>query len=311
MAAATLDPATFRATHPEFCDAARIRVPGLGPPPPTDGAAPFEGDFTVLGGVPKDPAAIPGMLKQGPEACGFYLSFRLSDRWGLYLKKPSLVALRDEFHRIIMRDLKGYMQTREGYAGASVDDLVGQMEYSLVLDFLVSHLRFHYAVDLAAAQLEVAERAPKYAPYQETYWTEMTNPPKDPRVIGVLEEALANFEAFRNYMNPNYTDAVAKVLEGALEESRASEWKAFFIGGRWGVEVASMLSRQPPGYRDVTKLCIRRTSVGATNYVRVMYMPDGQVRDARVKELSERIAGRAVEKSVLPEATPDPPIYFV
>src|SRR3990170_2300796 len=305
--AATIDVATFRTDHPEFCDAAKIRVPGIGTPPPNDDSVPFEGKVSVLAGVPKDPNTLPAMLKQGPEACGFYLSFRLSDRWGLYFRKGALVALKEEYHRIIMRDLKGYMAKPEGYAGVPIDQLVTQLEYSLVLDFLVSHLRFHLAVDLAAAQLEIAEGVPKYVPYQERQAAEIANPPKDPRAIGNLEEALANFEAFRNYMNPTYTDAIAKVVEGALEERNASEWKAFFIGGRWGVEVASMLSRQPPGYRDFTKLCIRRTSVGATNYVRVMYMPDPQMRDVKAKELSERIAGHVVEKSVFSEAVPDPP----
>ena len=112
-------------------------------------------------------------------------------------------------------------------------------------------------------------------------------------------------------MNPNYTDAISRMVEGALPESSASEWKSFFIGGRWGVEIASMLSRQPPGYRDITKLCIRRTSVGSTNYVRVMYMPDATARAAKVRELSERIAGHPVDGSVLPENPPEPPVFLL
>ncbi len=306
-----VDPATFRKEHPDYCDAAKLRAPGVGGVPPTAGAVAFEGVVSVLAAVPRDPNTLSGMLKSGPEACGFYLSFRLTDRWGLYFRKGSLVALKEEYHLIIMRDLRGYMAKPEGYAGVPIDELVNQLEYSLVLDFLVSHLRFHYAVDLAAAQLELAEGVPKYIPYQAAQAVEIANPPKDPRAIGNLEEALANFEAFRNYMNPSYTDAIAKVVEGALEERNASEWKAFFIGGRWGVEVASMLSRQPPGYRDFTKLCIRRTSVGATNYVRVMYMPDPQVRDAKVRELSERIASHPVDRSVFPEPAADPPAYLL
>lgn len=307
----TFDAAAFRADHPEFCNPRTVRVPGLGNPPPIDGAAAFDGELSAFAGVTKDPTTIPGLLKQGPETAGFYLSFRLSDRWGLYLKRASLVAIREEFDRIIMRDLKGYAQKQGGYEGTPVVELVRQMESSLALDFVVSHLRLHYAVDLAAANLELAEGSAKYAPYQEGYWREFTNPPKDPRVIANLEEALANFEAFRNYMNPTYTDAIARVVEDALPESSSSEWKAFFIGGRWGVEIANMLSRQPPGYRDVTKLCMRRTSVGATNYVRVMYLPDPQVRDQKARELSERIAGHPVEKSVLSEGIPDPPMHVL
>jgi len=305
------DAATFRAEHPEFCDPAKVRVPGLGPPPSTDGAVAFDGEATALAGVTKDPATLPGLLKQGPEAAGFYLSFRLANPWGIFLRRGAVVAIKEEFHRMIMRALKGYMDRAPGYEGAPVEALVDQMEFGLALDFLVTHLRFHHAVDVAAAQLELAEGQARYAPYQETYWREFANPPKDPRAIGNLEECLANFEAFRSYMNPNYNDAIAKIVESALEERNSSEWKAFFIGGRWGVEVANMLSRQPPGYRDITKLCIRRTSVGSTNYVRVMYMPDSDARDLRTNELSQRITGRTVEKSAIPETVPDPPMYLL
>jgi hypothetical protein len=203
------------------------------------------------------------------------------------------------------------MNPGPGATGASIAELLDRMYYSLALDFLVAHMRFHYTVDVAAAQLELADGVPRYAPYQETYWAEFANPPKDPRAIGNLEECLANFEAFRSFMNPNYTDAIAKLVEGSLEERNAQEWKAFFIGGRWAVEIATTLSRQPPGYRDVTKLCTRRTSVGSTNYVRVMYLPDPDARDQRAKELSKRLSGRDVDKTVLPEALPDPPIYFL
>jgi len=305
------DARTFRAEHPEFCDPAKIRVPGLGSAPPTDGAMPFDGAASALAGVLKDPGTLPGLLKLGPEAAGFYRSFRFGDPWGIFLRRGAVVAIKEEFHRMIMRALKGYMDRAPGYEGAPVEGLVDQMEFGLALDFLVSHLRFHHAVDVAAAQLELAEGEPKYAPYQETYWREFANPPKDPRAIGNLEECLANFEAFRSYMNPNYNDAIAKIVESALEERNSSEWKAFFIGGRWGVEVANMLSRQPSGYRDITKLCIRRTSVGSTNYVRVMYMPDADARDLRTKELSDRIAGRVVEKSAMPEGVPEPPMYLL
>ena len=51
--------------------------------------------------------------------------------------------------------------------------------------------------------------------------------------------------------------------------------------------------------------------MGATNYVRVMYMPDAQARDQRTKELSERIAGHPVEKSVIPETLADPPVHLL
>lgn len=311
MVTATFEPAAFRMSHSEFCDAARIRVPGVGALPSTVGAVAFDGDVSALAGVVKDGNTIPAMLKQGAEACAFYLSFRLSDRWGVFIRRAALVALKEEFARIILRDLKGYRDPAGDATKAAIDELLDGMYASLALDFLVAHMRFHHAVDLAAANVELAEGQSRYVPFQDASWEESRNPPKDPRAIGNLEECLANFEAFRGFMNPTYTDAIAKLVEGVIEERNAQEWKAFFIGGKWAVEIANMLSRQPPGYRDVTKLCIRRTSVGSTNYVRVMYLPDPDARSLRAREISARIAGREVEKSLLPDTVPDPPLYLL
>src|SRR3989304_380148 len=225
------DPATFRAEHPEWCDTAKVRVPGLGDLPPTDGATPFDGELALPMAQVKDPDTLPNMLKHGPEACGFYVSFRLSDRWGLFIKRPALVALKEEFARIILRALKGYTDPAAGATKASIDEVLERMYYGLALDFLTSHLRFHHAVDVAAAQVELDEGQARYAPYQDVYWKEFANPPKDPRAIGNLEECLANFEAFRSFMNPNYTDAISKIVEGSLEERNSQEGKGVFIGG--------------------------------------------------------------------------------
>src|SRR3989337_2406728 len=104
----SFDPNAFRAAHPEYCAPASVRVPGLGAPPPTAGASPFDGNLSPLAGIARDPDTLPGLLKHGPEAAGFYLSFRFGDPWGIFLRRARVVAIKEEFHRIIMRALKGY-----------------------------------------------------------------------------------------------------------------------------------------------------------------------------------------------------------
>src|SRR5712691_5598261 len=114
------DLAQFTSAHPEF-GGTGVRVPGYGQLPPRDGARPFELTAENLAGlrvdVPKDPNTLPNMLKMGPEAAAFYVSFRLvPDRWGIYVREGALRALKEEYHRIIWRDLGKY-------ADRNVDDV--------------------------------------------------------------------------------------------------------------------------------------------------------------------------------------------
>src|SRR3990172_11734426 len=166
------DARTFRAEHPEFCDPAKIRVPGLGSAPPTEGEMPFDGAASALAGVLKDPGTLPGLLKLGPEAAGFYRSFRFGDPWGIFLRRGAVVAIKEEFHRMIMRALKGHMDRAPGDEGGPVEGPVDQREFDVTVDILVSQLHFRHAVDGAAAQRELWEGERKYATYQETYWRE-------------------------------------------------------------------------------------------------------------------------------------------
>jgi GTPase len=117
----------------------------------------------------------------------------------------------------------------------------------------------------------------------------------NPEDVGNLEEALANLEAFRQYINPTYADGVAKLVEGRLDERNVNEWKAFFIGGRFAVEMANVLSRQPPGWKDFGKFLNRKTSVGATNYVRIQYSYNPEMLERGQVELSRRLSGRTAD----------------
>src|SRR5947208_15256837 len=99
------DLSRFAASHPEHCNPSVVRVPGLGTLPPLEGARPFELSAENLAAfrveTPKDPSTLPAMLKVGPEAVAFYVSFRLApEAWGVYIRQGGLRALKEAYHRI-------------------------------------------------------------------------------------------------------------------------------------------------------------------------------------------------------------------
>ncbi len=295
------DLSTFAVAFPQFCDPAGVRVPGHGTLPALDGARPFELTADNLAAyraeVPKDPNTLPNMLKIGPEAIAFYVSFRLApDRWGIYVREAGLRALKEEYHRIIWRDLGKY-------ADQPVEDVAEKVEYTLVLDYLLAHNRIHFLVDRVAARWEMESGQAKYSPYQAAWYAAPPKPVMQPEDVGNIEEALANVEAFRQYINPSYAEGVARLVEGRLDERNVNEWKAFFIGGRFGVEMANVFSRQPPGWKDFAKFLNRKTSVGSTNYVRIQYSYNPEALERGQKELARRLAG-------VPAVTPDTPNVF-
>ncbi len=305
------DLSAFAIAHPEFCDPKAVRVPGHGAVPSLEGARPFELTAEALSAyrveVPKDPATLPSMLMMGPEAVAFYVSFRLvPDRWGIYVREGALRVLKDEYHRIVWRDLGKY-------ADRNVDDVAEKVETTLVLDYLLAHNRIHFLVDRAAAEWEIQGGAAKYGPYQAKWYNPPPKPVLNPEDVGNLEEALANLEAFRQYINPTYAEGVAKLVEGRLDERNVNEWKAFFIGGRFAVEMANVLSRQPPGWKDFGKFLNRKTSVGATNYVRIQYSYNPEMLERGQVELSRRLSGGSPETPNLFKAeAPDfPNVYLL
>lgn len=280
----------FAAALPQFCDRAAVRVPGLESLPALEGAVPFAMTAESLSAfridAPKDPEALPAMLKQGPEAVAFYVSFRLEpDRWGIYLRGRGVKALQEEYHRILWRDLGKY-------ADRDVGDVAERVEYSLVLDYLLTHAKFHARVDRTAAAWEKEAGAARYAPYQAAWYAPPAKPvAQQPEDIGNLEEALANLDAFRTYINPTYGEGVASLVDGRLDPRNVDEWKAFFIGGRFAVEMANVFSRQPAGWKDFSRFLNRKTSVGSTNYMRIQYSYSPDLLERGQKELAKRLAG--------------------
>jgi hypothetical protein len=241
---------------------------------------------------PKDPETLPTMLKLGPEAVAFYVSFRLEpERWGIYLRGRGVKALQEEYHRILWRDLGKY-------ADRDVSDAAERVEYGLVLDYLLTHAKFHFLVDRTAARWERESRVARYAPYQAKWYGPPSKPvAQQPEDIGNLEEALANLDAFRAYINPTYGEGVAAVVDGRLDPRNVDEWKAFFIGGRFAVEMANMFSRQPAGWKDFARFLNRKTSVGATNYVRIQYSYNPELLERGQKELAKRLAGSSAPET--------------
>lgn len=302
--------ASFAAAHPEFCDPQAIRVPGHGSLPSLEGARPFELTAENIAEyrptAAKDPGTLPTMLKIGAEAVAFYASFRIArDRWGIYVREAALRALKEEYHRIIWRDLGKY-------ADRNVDDIAEKVETTLVLDYLLAHNRVHFLVDRAAAEWESQGGSAKYAPYQKAWYNAPIKPVMNAEDIGNLEEALANMEAFRQYINPSYADGVSRLVEGRLDERNVNEWKAFFIGGRFAVEMANVFSRQPPGWKDFGKFLNRKTSVGSTNYVRIQYSYNPEMLERGQKELSRRLAGTPDAPNLFKAETTDlPPVYLL
>ncbi|HYM39462.1 MAG TPA: hypothetical protein VEY12_04865 [Thermoplasmata archaeon] len=280
---------SFAASFPAFCDRGAVRVPGLGAMPSLEGARPFDMSAEALSSfrieAPKDPETLPNMLRLGPEAAAFYASFRLEpERWGIYLRGPSIRALREEYHRILWRDLGKY-------ADRDVSDVAERVEYSLVLDYLLTHAKFHFLVDRTAAEWERQSGTPRYAPYQARWYGPPAKPvAQQPEDVGNLEEALANLDAFRTYINPTYGEGVAAVVDGRLDPRNVDEWKAFFIGGRFAVEMANVFSRQPAGWKDFARFLNRKTSVGSTNYVRIQYSYNPELLERGQRELAKRLA---------------------
>src|SRR5438874_102384 len=297
------DLARLEATHQELCNPTVDRVPGLGTLPPLERARPFELSAENLAAfrveTPKDPTTLPAMLKVGPEAVAFYVSFRLApEAWGVYIRQGGLRALKEEYHRIIWRDLGKY-------ADQNVDDIADKVETTLVLDYLLSHNRIHYLVDRWAATQESGDGKVRYGPYQATWYSAPPKPAMVPEDVGNLEEALANMEAFRQYINPSYAEGVAKPVEGRLDERNVNEWKAFFIGGPLAVAIANVFSRQPPGWEEFVRFLNRKTSVGAANYLRIQYSYNPEMLERGQKELTQRLSGSKESSNLFKAEAPD------
>src|SRR5437763_2706586 len=304
------DLSKFAPTHPEFCDPKTIRVPGYVQVPSLEGARSFdltsENLSTFRVEAAKDATALPAMLKLGPEAVAFYVSFRLApERWGVYIREGGLRALKEEYHRIIWRDLGKY-------ADKNVDDVADKVETTLVLDYLLAHNRIHYLVDRWAAAQESGDGKVRYGPYQTTWYSAPPKPAMVPEDVGNLEEALANMEAFRQYINPSYAEGVAKLVEGRLDERNVNEWKAFFIGGRFAVEMANVFSRQPPGWEGLVRFFNCQTSVRGTKYVRSQYFYNPEMLERGQKELSQRLSGSKESSNLFKAEAPDfPNVYLL
>src|SRR2546422_3388473 len=207
-----MDLAAFQAQYPTLCEAARMRTLGAHEPAPLareiDLSPETLESFSI--GSPKDPGTLPAMLKQGPEAVAYYVSFRTDpDRFGMYVREGGVKALQEEYHRIIWRDLGKY-------ADKPIEDVASRIEYTLVLDYLLTHARFHYLVDAIAATREMADGKRRYLPYLEWRVATAREAPATPDDVVGPEEGPPNPQAVKNFINPRYFDAIAALVPGRL-----------------------------------------------------------------------------------------------
>src|SRR3989441_8148797 len=191
----------------------------LGAREPAPGAKEFDMSPETLEafsvGTPKDSATLPTMLKQGPEAVAYYVSFRTDpERFGIFVRGGGLKALKEEYHRIIWRDLGKY-------ADKPIDDVAERIEYSLALDYLLTHARFHYLVDTIAATRETADGKPRYLPYLEWRVASAQKPPPTPNDVVDLEGAPPHLDAVKNFINPTYCDAPSETGQGARDRPKS------------------------------------------------------------------------------------------
>src|SRR3989304_8135922 len=132
-----MDLSAVHSQSPALCDDARTRPLGAhepaAPARELDLAPETLERFSIR--VPKDPDTLPRILKQGPEAVGYYVSFRTDPQhWGVYLREAGVRALKEEYHRIIWRDLGKYVDK-------PMDDVVDRIGDSPVPGYPPPHPR--------------------------------------------------------------------------------------------------------------------------------------------------------------------------
>ncbi len=76
--------------------------------------------------------------------------------------------------------------------------------------------------------------------------------------------------------------------------------------------MANVFSRQPPGWKDFARFLNRKTSVGATNYVRIQYSYNPEMLERGQKELSQRLSGSKEAPNLFKAEAPDfPNVYLL
>jgi hypothetical protein len=286
----------FRQAHPEFCDPAKIRVPGLDPPRVEGGKA-VEDWRRVLAALeipplpPERPSFKPtakggsqgptlrDVLGRGNDGAAHYLSFRLDPgRWGVHLSRSALEVMTGEIQRVVVR---GFPEAR-----AAPPDTLGELAFHLAYDYALGHAKFHAAVDDFAAEKELALGRELYGPYLQGPYL---------RSLGAaapnfnLEEALANVVALRIFLNPSALLELGHGVEKAINEDDAFRWNSYLMSTLVASEFIFLLRVLPPGYRDFLAFLGNRTEVTAYAHMSIQYNVDQQAFGKGLSRLAAQI----------------------
>ena len=171
-----------------------------------DGGSHFEG--------PSDDGNAGGGDDPGWDRCAWYQPMHFFHRdWGIFIREECVRRLA----RQIRRRYHGHFRSRADLARAC-------LRAATYVYFL--HEQYHHKVECLGLRIEVATGSPAYVPYHRNVYR---------RFLGtddLLEEALANADAYRRLMEDRYKRWITKGIVRSTRE---------FLDDRF--------PRDPPGYR--------------------------------------------------------------
>lgn len=245
----------------------------------------------------KDPPLVrPLMQKQGAEAFGYYLSFRVDpDRWGLYLRGMPLIGLSKEILRVLNL---GFFELGEKVPL----DQYRELAFRMAFDIASNHLSLHASVDGFVAAQETEDDTEYYGSYLQGPYQRSLEDPEG--TLGYnLEEALANVVALRSFLNPALAAEMGSILQSSFNEEEQFRWNAYMMSGNLTTELTYIMRVYPPGYKNFTEFFRRRGEVGPYAHMAVQYDLDTQAFNDALRRLATIILKgkqvREVEDQIL------------
>lgn len=276
--------ASFREEHPAFCEAERLRVPGLGTAHRGAGrsVAGWEEAYDLLlERAPWDnPPVVRKLMEEaGAEAFGFYRTFRLDpEAWGLHFHGPALVGLAKEVLRVLTL---GFIELRE-----VEEDLARRLAFSMAFDAVRNHLAFHASVDAYAAEREVAAGEALYIPYLEGPYAETLVAKEEDEEGFCPEEVLANVVSLRSFLNPNMAVEMGSLVNDALDDEGQYRWNGYLMSGNLTTELTYIFRAYPPSYRPFIRYLRRRGEVGPYAHMAIQYDLDTEAFNEALRGLA-------------------------
>ncbi len=283
-----MDFAAFREEHPDLCGEGDLPAPGLDDPPGGSGepVADWQQAHEAVDAsrLWEDPPVVRRLMGEaGAEAFGFYRTFRVDPKgWGLYLRGRPLVGLAKEVLRVLTL---GFIELKE-----VEESLARRLAFSMAFDVVSNHLAFHAAVDMFAAEREVAAGEAYYAPYLQGPYAESLGAEEDEEAIN-LEEVLANVVSLRSFLNPNMAVELGGLVNEALDEEGQYRWNAYLMSGNLTTELTYIFRAYPPSYRPFIRFLRRRGEVGPYAHMAIQYDLDTEAFNEALQDLARILLG--------------------